>query len=61
MSGGYLESEGFHDNSELSTRSHCRFNTRTVVLYPIRWTPLFLIVSLSLAFPVFRYLVFEGI
>ena len=52
-SGGFLESEGSHNNSELSSRSHCRFNARTVVLHLLCWgpnLPLLLIVSLTLSF-----------
>ena len=61
-----MESEASHNNSELSSHSHCRFNARTVVLHSFCWDPdlpLLLIVSLTLclfAFSVSRSLVFEG-
>lgn len=59
--GGFSGSGAFYNHSKPSTHSHCRFNTRTVVLYPLCWGRAFrYCLPVSFALSVFRYLVFEG-
>jgi len=57
-SGGFSESGASHNHPEPYSRSHCRSNTRTVVLHPFFWgsrLPLLVIVSLCV-FLLFPYL-----